>query len=95
VERKAEQPALVVAGAEPDDPVGDIEERLIQEKSAGVDDPDDAGEVRDEEPPGSVGGGRERNGHGESPGGEIEAHPVRGCRSGLFLIDSLTPTGNG
>jgi hypothetical protein len=74
VEREAEEPALVVAGAEVDDPVGDIEEGLI-----GADDPDDAGEVRDEEPPGPVGGGRERDGHDESPGDRLEAHPPRSC----------------
>lgn len=54
MKRKAEQSPLVVADAEVDDPVGDIEER--PEAAAGVDDPDDAGKVGDEEPAGPVAG---------------------------------------
>src|SRR5690606_10559527 len=89
VERETEQSALVVAGAEVDDPVGDIEERLILETAVGVDDPDDARKVRNEEPPGPVIGRRERDRHGESGGDRLKAHSFRGSRSGLFSIDNL------
>src|SRR5690606_1065548 len=91
VKRETEEPALVVAGAEVHDPVGDVEERPV---TVGVDDPDGAREIRDKEPPGPVIGERERDGHGEPPGDWLEAHSFRGCRFELILIDDLTPAGN-
>ncbi len=93
MKRKTEQSTLVVTGAQPNKPAGEVEERPVQQMVVGVDDPDDTDLVRDEEPSGPVAGRCERNGRGEPTGDRREAHLFRGCRSGLFLIDSPTSTG--